>query len=99
MNILGFMNRLPDEASCVAHLKEQSEQSGAVCKHCGCTEHRRDANKMHKSDYQYCISEEDRGRISVQPHRTKKGNWKRIHKKENSNFALSFLKIEYKNFK
>lgn len=41
MNILNFMQRFPDEASCIAYLKEQREQSGIVCKHCGCTEHRR----------------------------------------------------------
>ena len=37
MNILNFMQRLPDEAPCIAYLKEQREQSGVVCKHCGCT--------------------------------------------------------------
>ena len=46
MNILNFMQRFPDEASCIAYLKEQREQSGVVCKHCGCTEHRWDANKL-----------------------------------------------------
>lgn len=46
MNILNFMQRFPDEASCIAYLKEQREQSGIVCKHCGCTEHRWDANKL-----------------------------------------------------
>lgn len=46
MNILNFMLRFPDEASCIAYLKEQREQSGVVCKHCGCTEHRWDANKL-----------------------------------------------------
>lgn len=45
MNILNFVQQFPDEASCVAYLKEQREQSGVVCKHCGCTEHRWDANK------------------------------------------------------
>lgn len=39
MNILIFMQRFPDEASCIAYLKEQREQSGIVCKHCGCKEH------------------------------------------------------------
>lgn len=39
MNILNFMQRFPDEASCIAYLKEQREQSGVVCKHCGCKEH------------------------------------------------------------
>ncbi len=32
MNILNFMQRFPDEASCIAYLKEQREQSGIVCK-------------------------------------------------------------------
>lgn len=45
MNILNFTQQFPDEASCVAYLKEQREQNGVVCKHCGCTEHRWDANK------------------------------------------------------
>ena len=45
MNILNFAQQFPDEASCVAYLKEQREQSGVVCKHCGCTEHRWDAKK------------------------------------------------------
>ena len=45
MNILNFMQRFPDEASCIAYLKEQREQSGVVCKHCGCMEHRWDVNK------------------------------------------------------
>lgn len=39
MNILNFMQRFPDEASCIAYLKEQREQSGVVCKHCSCKEH------------------------------------------------------------
>lgn len=46
MNILNFMQRFPDEASCIAYLKEQREQSGIVCKHCGCMEHRWNANKL-----------------------------------------------------
>lgn len=46
MNILNFMQRFLDEASCIAYLKEQREQSGIVCKHCGCREHRWDANKL-----------------------------------------------------
>lgn len=46
MNILNFMQRFLDEASCIACLKEQREQSGIVCKHCGCMEHRWDANKF-----------------------------------------------------
>ena len=40
------MQRFPNEASCIACLKEQREQSGIVCKHCGCTEHRWDTNKL-----------------------------------------------------
>ena len=39
MNILNFMQQFPDEASCIAYLKEQKEQSGIVCKRCGCKEH------------------------------------------------------------
>ncbi len=39
MNILNFMQRFPEEASCISYLKEQKEQSGVVCKHCGCKEH------------------------------------------------------------
>jgi hypothetical protein len=35
MNIFNFMQRFPDEASCIACLKEQREQSGVVCKRCG----------------------------------------------------------------
>ena len=46
MNILNFMQRFPDDASCITCLKEQREQSGVVCKHCGCVEHRWDANKL-----------------------------------------------------
>lgn len=38
-----FMQRFPDEASCIAYMKEQS---GVVYKRCGCTEHRWDANKL-----------------------------------------------------
>ena len=45
MNILNFMQRFPDEASCIAYLNEQREQSGVVCKLCGCREHRWDAKK------------------------------------------------------
>ena len=39
MNILNFMQQFPDEASCIAYLKEQKEQSGIVCKRCGCKGH------------------------------------------------------------
>lgn len=46
MNILNFMWRFPDEDSCIAYLKEQREQSGVVCRHCGGLEHRWDANKL-----------------------------------------------------
>jgi hypothetical protein len=34
MNILNFMQRFLDEASCIACLKEQREQSDIVCKYC-----------------------------------------------------------------
>lgn len=44
--MLDFMQRFPDEASCIAYLKEQREQSGIVCKHCGCMEQRWDTNKL-----------------------------------------------------
>ena len=46
MNILNFMWRFPDEDSCIAYLKEQREQSGVACRHCGGLEHRWDANKL-----------------------------------------------------
>lgn len=46
MNILNFMQRFPDEASCIAYLKEQREQSGVVCKGCGSMEHRWDTKKL-----------------------------------------------------
>ncbi|WP_270570314.1 IS1595 family transposase [Bacteroides eggerthii] len=36
MNILKFIQQFPNEASCIAYLKEQKEQSGIVCKRCGC---------------------------------------------------------------
>lgn len=39
MNILNFMQQFPDETSCIVYLKEQKEQSGIVCKRCGCKEH------------------------------------------------------------
>lgn len=39
MNILNFMQKFSDEASCIAYLKEQKEQFGVVCKRCGCEEH------------------------------------------------------------
>lgn len=40
------MQQSPDEAFCIAYLKEQREQSGIVCKHCGCREHSWDVNKL-----------------------------------------------------
>lgn len=46
MNIPNFMQRFPDETSCISYLKEQREQSGVVCKHCGGPEHRRDTHKL-----------------------------------------------------
>lgn len=45
MNLLNFMQQFPDEASCITYLKEQRLQQGVVCKRCGCSEHRWDANK------------------------------------------------------
>lgn len=47
------MQRFLDEASCIAYLREQREQSGVVCKYCGCTEHRWDANKL-SFECKYC---------------------------------------------
>lgn len=46
MNILNFMWGFSDEASCIAYLKEQREQSGVVCRHYGGLKHRWDANKL-----------------------------------------------------
>lgn len=39
MNILNFTQQFPDEASCIAFLKEQRIQSGVVCKQCGGINH------------------------------------------------------------
>ena len=39
VNLFEFINRFPDEASCLAHFKEVRDQLGIVCKKCGCSEH------------------------------------------------------------
>lgn len=39
MNIINFINRFPDEASCVEYIKQQRIQQGISCKRCGCTKH------------------------------------------------------------
>lgn len=37
MNIINFINRFPDEASCIEFIKEQRIQQGIICKKCsGC---------------------------------------------------------------
>lgn len=46
MDILNFMQQFPDKTSCIAYLKEQREQSGVACKHCGCKEHIRNPAKL-----------------------------------------------------
>lgn len=46
MNILNFMQQFPDEASCIAYLKEQREQTGVVCKRCGCKAHTWNPKKL-----------------------------------------------------
>jgi len=39
MNLLNFISRFPDEASCRAYWKTHRESVGVVCKKCGSTEH------------------------------------------------------------
>lgn len=39
MNLFEFNSRYPDEASCLAHFKEERERLGILCKKCGCSEH------------------------------------------------------------
>lgn len=34
MNIINFINRFPDEASCIDFIKEQRSQQGIICKKC-----------------------------------------------------------------
>lgn len=36
MELSGFIQRFPDEASCESYLKTQSENSDIVCKKWGC---------------------------------------------------------------
>lgn len=38
MNILEFIQKFPDEASCMSYFKAQKEQAGIICKSCGSTE-------------------------------------------------------------
>lgn len=37
MNIINFINRFPDESSCVEFIKNQRLQQGVICKRCSCT--------------------------------------------------------------
>lgn len=67
MNILNFMQRFPDEASCIAYLKQEREQSGVVCKHCGGLEHRWDANKL-CFECQHCHSRQSLRSGTVMEH-------------------------------
>jgi ribosomal protein L37E len=39
MNIINFINRFPDEASCVDFIKEQRSQQGIICKKCAGSRH------------------------------------------------------------
>jgi hypothetical protein len=39
MNIINFINRFPDEASCIDFIKEQSSQQGIICKKCTGSRH------------------------------------------------------------
>lgn len=39
MNIINFINRFPDEASCVEFIKEQRIQQGIICKKCSSCKH------------------------------------------------------------
>ncbi len=39
MNIVNFINRFPDESSCVQFIKDQRLQQGVICKRCSCTKH------------------------------------------------------------
>lgn len=67
MNILNFMQRFPDEASCIVYLREQREQSGIVCKHSGCREHRWDANKL-VFEYKHCYHRQSLRSETVMEH-------------------------------
>ena len=39
MNIINFINRFPDEASCIDFIKEQRSQQGEICKKCTGSRH------------------------------------------------------------
>ena len=39
MNLINFMEKFPDEASCRRHFKLIRDQEGVICKKCKCTEH------------------------------------------------------------
>lgn len=39
MNIINFINRFPDEASCIDFIKEQRSQQGVICKKCTGSRH------------------------------------------------------------
>lgn len=39
MNIINFINRFPDEASCIDFIKEQRSQQGIICKKCTGSRH------------------------------------------------------------
>lgn len=46
MNIINFINRFPDEASCVEFIKEQRIQQGIICKKCSGCKHYWLENKL-----------------------------------------------------
>lgn len=39
MNLINFIEKFPDEASCKLKFKETRDQAGVKCRHCGCTDH------------------------------------------------------------
>ncbi|MDN3667758.1 IS1595 family transposase [Echinicola jeungdonensis] len=39
MNIINFINRFPDESSCIKFIREQRTKSGIICKRCSCNRH------------------------------------------------------------
>lgn len=46
MNIINFINRFPDEASCIEFIKVQRIQEGIICKKCTGTKHYWLENKL-----------------------------------------------------
>ncbi|RAI85727.1 transposase-like zinc ribbon protein, partial [Algoriphagus yeomjeoni] len=46
MTIINFINRFPDEASCIAFIKEQRIQEGIFCKKCTGNKHYWLENKL-----------------------------------------------------